>query len=828
MAAAIGLLLISFLVAAGSAGAASCFAPPSGLVDWWPGDGNATDIIGTNNGVLQTGATASAPGFDGTAFSFDGINGFVQFPDAPAFHPAVFTVEAWVNFRSLDSSGNGAPAGQQYIVFKQNTRNDNFEGINLSKGRGTGDFFIFGVSSASGQAAELHSSTLVVTGAWYHVAGVRTSNSIQLYINGQLQAQTNVSFPQDYGTLPLFFGTSGQSFWDRKLNGWLDEVSLYNRALSSNEIASIYAAEAAGKCKAIAVATQPQSQTVPPGATVSFNVGISGTLPIVYQWQRNGTNLNDAGNISGSASNVLTLTNVQTNNSAGYSLIATNISGSVTSAVATLTVDPTLVAPTITNQPASQSVSAGTNVVFTVGATGGGNPLGYQWLLNGVGLTDGGQFSGTATPTLSITYVLPANTGNYSVVVTNFVGSVTSVVATLTVSAPTGCLPMPSGLVGWWPGDFGGQDVIGTNNGTLQGGATSGAPGVVGGAFHMDGTNGYVQINNAPELNQSVLTVECWVRFDQLDTPGTSTVGAQYIVFKQNTRSGNFEGINLSKHRYGYDLIVWEASSASGQATELRSTTAITSNVWYHLAGVRGSNFMELYVNGRLEVHTNINYPQDYAALPLYFGTSNEAYWDHKLSGSIDEVSLYNRPLTSNEIAALYLAGSAGKCKGPAITAQPTGGLLYWGGNTTLNSGASGVNPLALQWLKNNVPVAGATNASLPLTNIQLTGAGSYSLMASNAYGIAASSPASISVKLADVSWARSTAGNRPGFGLNIGGLSNQTYGIQYSPDLGRSNNWFGLTNLTLTSTSNIWIDPQPPTQPKRYYRVVPGPISIP
>ena len=828
LAAVIGLTIL-LQISPGEVWAASRFPPPAGLTDWWPGDGSAADIIGTNNCALDGGATASGAGLVGPAFSFDGTNGFVAIPDSPAFHPTVFTIEAWVNFKSLNSAVSGAPAGQQYIVFKQNSRSGSFEGINLSKGRGAGgDFFIFGVTSSAGVAAEVDSPAMIVAGTWYHVAGVRTANSIQLYVNGQLLGQASVSFPQDYGVLPLYFGTSGQTYWDGKLNGLLDEVSLYNVPLSSNQIASIYTAGAAGKCKAISIATQPQSLTVPPGANVSFTAGVSGTLPIVYQWQRAGTNLIDGGNIFGSASNIVTLTNVQVADSAGYQLIATNNSGSATSMVATLTVNPNFTPPSITNQPASQSVSSGTNVIFTVGAMGG-TPLGYQWLLNGQSLTEGGQFSGTATPALTVIFALPANAGGYSVIVTNSIGSVTSVVATLSVSAPTGCLPAPSGLVGWWPGDFGGHDVIGTNNGILQGGAVAGTPGVVGGAFHMDGTNGYVQINNAPELNQSVLTVECWVRFDELDTPGTSTLGAQYIVFKQNTRMGTFEGINLSKHRYGNDIIVWEASSASGQATELRSLTTITSNVWYHLAGVRGSNYMELYVNGRLEVHTNINYPQDYGVLPLYFGTSNEPYWDHKLSGSLDEVSLYNRPLTSNEIYALYLAGSAGKCKEPVITVQPSGGSPYWGGSITLNSGASGVNPLALQWSKNGAPIAGATNVSLTLTNIQLSDAGSYTLTASNAYGFAASSPAVVAVNVVQVSIASTTTGGSPGqFGLNISGMTNQTYGIQYSPDLGQSNNWVGLTNITLTSPTNVWFDPQAPTRPKRYYRVVPGPISVP
>ena len=154
-------------------------------------------------------------------------------------------------FSSLESAGSGgSPAGQQYIVFKQNTRSSSFEGYNLSKNRiAGGDVLEFLVSSAQGQVVQLQSTTRVATGVWNHVAGVRGSNFVQLYVNGQLENQTNVSFAQDYGSFPLYFGTSGQSYWDHKFNGRLDEVSLYNRALSSGEVAAIYAAGAAGKCK---------------------------------------------------------------------------------------------------------------------------------------------------------------------------------------------------------------------------------------------------------------------------------------------------------------------------------------------------------------------------------------------------------------------------------------------------------------------------------------------------------------------------------------------------------------------------------------------------
>src|SRR5215471_17609139 len=77
---------------------ASCFSAPDGLIAWWPGDGNALAIVGTNNGSLQGGATATNAGFIGSAFTFDGTNSFVQIPDSPLFHPTNFTVEAWVRF----------------------------------------------------------------------------------------------------------------------------------------------------------------------------------------------------------------------------------------------------------------------------------------------------------------------------------------------------------------------------------------------------------------------------------------------------------------------------------------------------------------------------------------------------------------------------------------------------------------------------------------------------------------------------------------------------------------------------------------------------------
>ncbi|HSU55734.1 MAG TPA: immunoglobulin domain-containing protein, partial [Candidatus Dormibacteraeota bacterium] len=412
---------------ASSASAASCLPSPSGLSGWWPGEGNANDLASTNSGILQAGATANAVGFVGSAFGFDGTNNFIQFPDSQLFHPTTLTIEAWVRFTSLDSAGLGtSPAGEQYIVFKQNSRTTSFEGFDLGKERVSGtDRFRFIVSAKSAQSAEIYSSTTISTGVWYHVAGVRSANSTLLYVNGALERQTNVGFAQDYGTLPLYFGTSGQTSWDHKFKGTLDEVSLYNRDLSASEIAAIYNAGIAGKCGPPRILSQPQSQTVAAGTNITLTVTTTGLVPLSYQWQLSGTNL------AGATSTNLTLTNVQPASSGNYRLTATNAEGYATSAIAVVTVH---LPPSFTNQPASSTNLVGTTASFSASATGE-VPLAYNWLFNGISLSNGGRFSGTASTSLNVSNIQSPDAGNYSLRASNVAGVVTSAVASLTVVA---------------------------------------------------------------------------------------------------------------------------------------------------------------------------------------------------------------------------------------------------------------------------------------------------------------------------------------------------------------------------------------------------------
>jgi uncharacterized delta-60 repeat protein len=168
---------------------------------------------------------------------------------------------------------------------------------------------------------------------------------------------------------------------------------------------------------------QPASLTNNAGTTATFTVYAVGSGPLSYQWRKDGRNLADGGNMFGAATTSLSLGNVRRGDAGGYSVFITNAAGSVTSAVATLTV----IDPAINAQPASQLKNAGDSVILSVAAAG--TPLlNYQWW------KDGGLLAGATQSSLTLTNLQTSNTGSYYLVVSNEWGSVTSAVALVSVN----------------------------------------------------------------------------------------------------------------------------------------------------------------------------------------------------------------------------------------------------------------------------------------------------------------------------------------------------------------------------------------------------------
>ena len=171
------------------------------------------------------------------------------------------------------------------------------------------------------------------------------------------------------------------------------------------------------------ILVSPTNQSVLIYSNVTFAVLALGDEPLSCQWQKNGVDLVSDARITGTSGLSLVISNLLASDAGGYRVVVTNASGSVTSAVATLTI---LGPPSISAQPVSRTVLAGSNVSFSVTASGLAT-LYYQWRF------DEAELSGKTNASLSLTNIQSPNAGDYDVVITNVYGAITSAVATLTV-----------------------------------------------------------------------------------------------------------------------------------------------------------------------------------------------------------------------------------------------------------------------------------------------------------------------------------------------------------------------------------------------------------
>ncbi|NVN91044.1 MAG: LamG domain-containing protein [Desulfuromonadales bacterium] len=219
---------------------AACVTPPSGLVSWWGGDNNALDIVGNNNGTLS-GATY-APGKVSQAFSLNGTNAYVQVPDSPAFNFGAgdFSLSLWVNYAAVRG-------GSEWSIPNA------FIGQHGGSGFGPNKWSFY--SADNGLYFHISNPSPIFvgpvsftpqTGQWYHLFLTRKGPTFSFYVNGILiDTLTNTTPIPDVET-PL---TIGQLENMGYFNGLIDEVDIFNRALTAEEIAAIYSAGNTGMCR---------------------------------------------------------------------------------------------------------------------------------------------------------------------------------------------------------------------------------------------------------------------------------------------------------------------------------------------------------------------------------------------------------------------------------------------------------------------------------------------------------------------------------------------------------------------------------------------------
>jgi hypothetical protein len=238
----------------------SSVPPPAGIVSWWAGDGNATDLVGSNSGTLNNGVTfhqgevADGFNFNGSDYVSAGTTGL---PTGKSDR----TLELWVNVNAF------TPAGETFFAGYGNfgTANQSFH-LGAS-----GSTLFWSQSGTTIRGPSLAANT------WYHVAVTNVGKTATLYLDGTavgsstvpINTPANTQF--DIGRIPGSLGDTNQ------LNGEVDEVAVYARALTASEIQGIYQAGADGKQKPYMVVNQssPSEGDIVRPAPVDFTLDFS-------------------------------------------------------------------------------------------------------------------------------------------------------------------------------------------------------------------------------------------------------------------------------------------------------------------------------------------------------------------------------------------------------------------------------------------------------------------------------------------------------------------------------------------------------------------------
>jgi hypothetical protein len=225
----------------------SAWVNSPGLVSWYQGEGNADDATDQNPGTASPGVTFG-PGEVGQAFHFNGVDSEVRVPNSSTLEPSTVTVELWIN--------SSTPGDQVYLLSK-GASGGSYGSYALDTASGDGLFFdvLTSLGFVRSPAAALAS---VFDGQWHHVAGTFDGQAVRLFVDGVEQGSGTL-LPE---TTSIVYGLSthndlllgnyddGAHQFNYHFQGFLDEVSVYNHALSAADVQAIFAAGSAGKSSA--------------------------------------------------------------------------------------------------------------------------------------------------------------------------------------------------------------------------------------------------------------------------------------------------------------------------------------------------------------------------------------------------------------------------------------------------------------------------------------------------------------------------------------------------------------------------------------------------
>ena len=623
----------------------------SGLAGYWPfneaADITAADLSGSGNHGTLSGGPTWVDGQVGKALLFDGTNDYVEVGDPAAGtldfdETQSFSFGAWIKPAVIDN------VGRRFISKRTGSENIGFE---LGVWGGSEGVFAELSDGTNERSTADYFDIPVTVGEWSFVLAVvnRAEATLRVYVNG-----IETPMPLDISgvgslasTAPLNFGrASGNSA--KSFAGVLDEVRIYSRALSVEEVQELFTFAQAP----LSFTSQPTNQRVEEGLPASFSASFSGSPPYFVQWFKDGAAIEGATN----ATYTIASTTLDLSGSAFSVTVSNLLPSAITSTNAILTVAHDLTPPTLSGAFAryfnqvvvgfSEPVSAVTaedpgNYVVT-DAQGEAIPVDVAVLRasDGLGVT--------------LTLASPLSEGtDYHLAVYG----IEDLAAPANVIVEGGARAFRfNSLVGYWPFN----DASGTTAADLSGygnpGTLAGGPNWVDGregkALLFDGTNDYVEVGDPAsgvldfEETQS-FSFGAWIKPAILDTTG------RRFISKRNGADVGYECSVIKRSGHGFFAELGDGSSAPS-SYDAGILVPLTVGEWYHVMTVvdREANELRLYLNGALQGTVNVTGLGSVAigeALNLGRASGNSA---KSFAGVLDEVRIYSRVLTPEEIMA--------------------------------------------------------------------------------------------------------------------------------------------------------------------------------
>lgn len=390
------------------------YVPTNGLVGWWPLDGNANDISGNGyNGTLLNGVASTTDRFSNSnsAYSFDGTNDRIYinnnfFDNGWSEH----TISIWTNINSVANPNN---ANSSHVLFNTSAHNGLALGMNWGSSSKYHLYVGNGTPATSWNAVSSPASTQSITASTWKLATlVKSANIYSLYINATFaQSWTSSVTIQSY-LYKMYFGSTDPAVGSEVINGKLDDIGIWNRALTSTEITALY--NACPPVSANINTTSPLTFCI--GQNAVLNSNKSGS-PYTLQWKLNTTNISSA-----------TLSSYTATQTGTYTLVVDSLGCKGTSAPINIVVNP-LPIVSITN--------LGTYISYNAPAiTLIGNPTGGSFSGSGVSVsTFTASAAGLGTKNITYSYTDGngcSNSANKQTIVYDTLGVVCTSYTTIT------------------------------------------------------------------------------------------------------------------------------------------------------------------------------------------------------------------------------------------------------------------------------------------------------------------------------------------------------------------------------------------------------------